>query len=567
MSDIELITPKLEAKQAEAVAAKAKLPVVTDLIQLRSLELLNNAKLVAKAKEKHIALLASGQLLCTDPFEMDVRTIKTLTERAGFVSRIFVTTSDIIDAVFEGAGDQIEALANLDSDPFSDSKAQRKLDEILEQGIHFGASDIHIEIRPSETYIKYRILGSIRLKSKLCVSLGTAVANVAFRVKANKDFNLKEVQQGSFNAHWSGGQTRLRINYQPCSGGGDVVMRYLSVGDEQEAPPLSELGFDPLHQEILETNLRKGDGIILIAGPTGSGKTTALASLLKEVPDDRKIYTIEDPVEKIIPNASQINVSANADDSEDLSGKYTLYQKNILRQDPDDIMIGEVRDLSVAETALHVATTGHMALATIHTNGALPIIIRLHDIGISWQKLSSPGLLRALSYQRLTPCLCENCKISLSAMPADHPYSNNRKLLSAKLRIDDYMRDFIRNCNKQHIDCTPYVVNPQGCVQCDGGFNGRTVLAEVINIDRTSRRYIREGDMLGLEEYLIKMGWENITDHALHLVCQGLVDPYFVDSIVGPIGADEEENSFDYNAQRKKISNRVKRQTAIEEIA
>ena len=122
-------------------------------------------------------------------------------------------------------------------------------------------------------------------------------------------------------------------------------MRYLSGGDGQEAPPLSKRGFDPLHQDILETNLRKGDGIILIAGPTGSGKTTALASLLNEVPDDRKIYTIEDPVEKIIPNASQINVSGNADDSEDLSEKYTLYQKNILRQDPDDIMIGEVRDL------------------------------------------------------------------------------------------------------------------------------------------------------------------------------------------------------------------------------
>ena len=567
MSEIDSIQPRLQSKQAEALATKANLPVITDLMQLGSLQLLNNGKLIAKAKEKHIALLASGQLLCADPFAMDVRTIKTMAERAGFACKIFVTTGDIIDAVFESAGDQIAALAENDSDPFSDTKAQRTLDEILEQGIHFGASDIHIEIRPSETYIKYRILGSIRLKSKLSVNLGTAVANVAFRVKANKDFNLKEVQQGAFNARWSGGQTRLRINYQPCSGGGDVVMRYLSVGDEQEAPPLSKLGFDPLHQEILETNLRKGDGIILIAGPTGSGKTTALASLLNEVPDDRKIYTIEDPVEKIIPNASQINVSGNADDSEDLSEKYTLYQKNILRQDPDDIMIGEVRDLSVAETALHVATTGHMALATIHTNGALPIIIRLHDIGISWEKLSSPGLLRALSYQRLTPCLCENCKISFSAMPTDHPYNNNRKLLSAKLRIDDYMRDFMQHCKQQNIHCAPYVINPQGCSQCDGGFNGRTVLAEVINIDRAVRRYIHEGDMLGLEEYLHKMGWENITDHAMHLVRQGLVDPYFVDSIVGPIGADDEENSFDYNAQRRKLSDRVADQPAVKESA
>lgn len=566
MSDITAIAPKLQTKQAEAIAARAKLPVILDLLELRSAEPLDNDTLVTKAREKHIALLAGGMILCTNPFDMDVRTIKTLTERAGYTSRIFVTTSDIIDAVFESAGEQ-RAMSADDSDPFTDSKAQRKLDEILEQGIHFGASDIHIEIRPSQTYIKYRILGSLRLKSKLPVSLGTAVANVAFRVKANKDFNLKEVQQGAFNARWSGGQTRLRINYQPCSGGGDVVMRYLSVGDEQEAPPLSKLGFDPLHQEILETNLRKGDGIILIAGPTGSGKTTALASLLKEVPDDRKIYTIEDPVEKLIPNASQINVSADADDAEDLSEKYTLYQKNILRQDPDDIMIGEVRDLSVAETALHVATTGHMALATIHTNGALPIIMRLHDIGISWQKLSSPGLLRALSYQRLTPCLCENCKVSFSAMPADHPYNNNSKLVSAKLRIDDYMRDFIQHCKQQNNYCVPYVINPQGCSQCDGGFNGRTVLAEVINIDRVARHYINEGDMLGLEEYLLKMGWENITDHAMHLVRKGTVDPYFVDSIVGPIGADEQENSFDYRVQRNKIIDRMAHQAAIEEIA
>ena len=567
MSDITSIAPKLQTKEAEAIAAKANLPVILDLLELRSAEPLDNVTLVAKAKEKHIALLAGGRILCTNPFDMDVRTIKTLTERAGYTSRIFVTTSDIIESVIENTGTHTTATADDDITSLIDSKAQRKLDDILEQGIHFGASDIHIEIRPSQTYIKYRILGSMRLKSKLPVSLGTAVANVAFRVKANKDFNLKEVQQGAFNAQWSGGETRLRINYQPCSGGGDVVMRYLSVGDEQEAPALSELGFDPLHQEILETNLRKGDGIILIAGPTGSGKTTALASLLKEVPDDRKIYTIEDPVEKLIPNASQINVSADADDAEGLSAKYTLYQKNILRQDPDDIMIGEVRDLSVAETALHVATTGHMALATIHTNGALPIIMRLHDIGISWQKLSSPGLLRALSYQRLTPCLCENCKITLDAMPDNHPYRDNRKLASARLRIDDYMQNFIQQCNSDQLDCTPYVANPDGCSQCDGGFNGRTVLAEVINIDRAARRYINEGDMLGLEEYLLKMGWENITDHALHLVRKGIVDPYFVDSIVGPIGADEQEDSFDYRVQRNKIIDRMAHQAAIEEIA
>ncbi|MGB2217572.1 MAG: hypothetical protein ACPHZ8_04415, partial [Porticoccaceae bacterium] len=137
MSEIESIQPKLQSKQAEAMAAKANLPVITDLMQLGSLQLLDNGKLVAKAKEKHIVLLASGQLLCTDPFTMDVRTIKTIAERAGFVNKIFVTTGDIIDAVFESAGDQVAALAENDSDPFSDTKAQRTLDEILEQGIHF----------------------------------------------------------------------------------------------------------------------------------------------------------------------------------------------------------------------------------------------------------------------------------------------------------------------------------------------------------------------------------------------------------------------------------------------
>ena len=150
MSDITAIAPKLQTKQAEAIAARAKLPVILDLLELRSAEPLDNDTLVTKAREKHIALLAGGMILCTNPFDMDVRTIKTLTERAGYTSRIFVTTSDIIDAVFESAGEQ-RAMSADDSDPFTDSKAQRKLDEILEQGIHFGASDIHIEIRPSQT--------------------------------------------------------------------------------------------------------------------------------------------------------------------------------------------------------------------------------------------------------------------------------------------------------------------------------------------------------------------------------------------------------------------------------
>lgn len=516
---------------------------LADRNDLNGRTLHKNKELVSLAKKNGLLLLDNGMILTDQPSnDESIVNLRNMASRLNIPTSVFVTQTYYIQTFYEA--DSLEGFNDDEEiEDLEDTKAVLRLTDIVAQGLQAKASDIHIELRGQSTFIRHREYGELKDIEQIPAGLGRSVISVAFRVKANGEFNFKEIQQGSFTQLIDGKEIRLRINYQPCVGGGDTVIRFLSNGNDNKVIPLNQLGYSPLHIYLFDAAVRRGSGAILISGPTGSGKTTTLAGVLSSIPRIRKIYTLEDPVEKIIPNATQVNVNSGASDQEGLAKQFKTYQKNLMRQDPDVLMLGEVRDYEIASTAMQMALTGHISLGTIHTNSGLAILTRLNDMGVSWPRLADPGLLRILSYQRLTTTLCPHCKLNINDISSDHPYVKNSvnriayKRISEHLDIDRHDSIFTRN--------------PQGCSKCSEGKIGQTVLAEVIYVDNKGREYIREGDILGYHKYLESNGWESITRHALNLIYQGSIDPFEVDSIAGPIGGADDEQSFDYGKYSK----------------
>ncbi len=307
-----------------------------------------------------------------------------------------------------------------------------------------------------------------------------------------------------------------------------------------DLPSLLALGLTEQHEAVTLDALIEGSGTLFVAGPTGSGKTTTIASIMGSLPDDLKKYTIEDPIEKHIPGVSHIEV-----EGEDIEAQFDQHQQNLMRQDPDVAMVGEVRNLQVAETIIKLATTGHLAMATVHTDSAMAILTRLNDLGVSWHRLSDPGLLKVLLCQRLIGRLCDHCKIAFNPV------------LEARSADSTQVGRTVTRLAAHFDNTTLYRVNPVGCDHCnDLGYTDRVVVAEVIRMDRTACTFIRNGDLMGWRDHLVAAGWPSIRDHAAARVMAGEIDPFDADKIAGPFGRDDEANNFNYGQHQKSLDAR-----------
>jgi general secretion pathway protein E len=243
--------------------------------------------------------------------------------------------------------------------------------------------------------------------------------------------------------------------------------------------------------------------MILVCGPTGSGKTTTLASCVSMIHEHRKIYTIEDPVEKVLANASQMPVEDSKEDT-----RFAGLLKATMRMDPDVLMVGEVRDAETADNMVRATITGHLVFSTLHVSGVTKVVPRLENLGIQRQMLANPDILELLVYQRLVPLMCD-CK-----MPFSLAHYSGEKQHQAKQLLET-----IGGAKNAHMR------RPGGCAKCEGfGVTGRSVIAEVLPVDDRGREFIQQGDMLGWERDLIVRGFMTITDHAIHLMHAGRVD-------------------------------------------
>ena len=347
-------------------------------------------------------------------------------------------------------------------DTEDDAPIIRLINAILSQAVRDQASDIHIETFEDRLSVRYRIDGVLaevlspkRMLAPLLVS--------RLKVMAKLDIAEKRVpQDGRISVKIAGHAVDIRMSTIPSAHGERVVLRLLDTAAGQLK--LSQLAMNEQVLTAYEKYLHSPHGIILVTGPTGSGKTTTLYAGLSHINEtSRNILTIEDPIEYMLPGVGQTQVNTKVDMT------FARGLRAILRQDPDVVMVGEIRDLETGEIAVQASLTGHLVLSTLHTNTAIGAIMRLKDMGVE-PFLVSSSLLAVMS-QRLVRLLCKDCK------EAVQPSQAERELLG----IDGADGEFS-------------LFKAKGCKQCNyTGYRGRTGIYELIEIDEALRTMIYEG--------------------------------------------------------------------------
>lgn len=337
-------------------------------------------------------------------------------------------------------------------------RISQTLEAVFAGAIALGASDVHLEPEATNVRVRYRLDGVLHD----VINLQHVVFDrLISRLKLLSGMRLNvrdEAQDGRFSFTIGEQDVEVRASIIPGSSGESMVMRLLdpSVASFQ----FESLGLNSVMKSVMEAELARPNGLIITTGPTGSGKTTALYAFLQKVhTEDRKIITIEDPVEYKLDDIVQTQVS---DDYSFASGL-----RAVLRQDPDVIMIGEIRDAEVAQTALHAAQTGHLVFSTLHTNSAVGAFPRLIDLGVDYRTLGSA--INIILGQRLVRVLCEQCKSTYEASPAE----------------EVVVREGLQGHPAPPTLTTPLMLyKAPGCAFCsESGYKGRQGIYEAVRMD------------------------------------------------------------------------------------
>ena len=428
----------------------------------------------------------------------DVQAVNFIEKRIGENTKLYIATHDNILACLENyAGDVGEKLEDVidvqredenavqqvsDADIAEDSPIAQTINLLLEYAIRSSASDIHIEPREDFVQIRYRIDGVLREVNRLPRNvLGALISRI--KILSNLKIDERRVpQDGRFKIKVAGRQYALRVSTLPIADGEKVVMRILD--ESNQAITLQELGYWGIALKTLTNAMSDSNGIILVTGPTGSGKSTSLFSVLTMLnTPDVNISTIEDPVEYKIPGVNQTQTN----DKAGMTFAYGL--RALLRQDPNIIMVGEIRDGETAGLAVQASLTGHLVLSTLHTNDAATSLPRLLDMKIEPFLISST--VRAVVGQRLVRRLCMTCRQSYQ------PDEAEVKAVRQTFNIDDaamkQLHDLDEEATKQQVGgetaigstdstiTTLWRPNPDGCEDChQTGFRGRIGIYEVL---------------------------------------------------------------------------------------
>ncbi len=365
-----------------------------------------------------------------------------------------IDSNDELNALASGIPTAEDLLDSAD-----DAPAIRLINGIIAEAVRRGVSDIHIEPYESGLVVRMRVDGVLRESLRMPVHVAPVVVS-RIKVMARLDIAERRVpQDGRIGLTLGGKLLDVRVSTLPSRAGERVVLRILDK--ESAGFSLDQLGVSGAAERILHDALNEPNGIILVTGPTGSGKTTTLYAGLQELNDgSRNILTVEDPVEYAIEGVGQTQVNSKVGMS------FATGLRAILRQDPDVVMVGEIRDRETADVAVQASLTGHLVLSTVHTNDAVGAITRLRDMKVEPFLLASS--LRAVLAQRLVRRLCPKCR---EAVPAE---MGTAALVGIKTGRTVY--------------------RAVGCEECgQTGFKGRTGVFEAVRIDATIRQMINDG--------------------------------------------------------------------------
>lgn len=376
----------------------------------------------------------------------------------------------------------------------SEAPIIRLVNHLFARALDLNASDIHFE--PNEDYldVRCRVDGIMARIERLPIKIHTAVAS-RLKLMARLDIGEKRLpQDGRIDSRIGNKQLDMRVSTLPGVHGESIVLRILDRSDT--AVSLQQLGMPEAILGKYQHLITQPHGMILITGPTGSGKTTTLYATLEKINSEKqKIITVEDPVEYQLEGITQIQANAS------IGLTFAAGLRSIVRQDPDVLMVGEIRDHETAEIAIESALTGHLVFSTLHTNDAAGAVTRLQDMGVEGYLISSS--LLAIQAQRLVRRVCTDCKV-------EHPIS-----------LDE--------ANVLEIDAKDYPVLQRGtgCERCGGtGYRGRIGLYELLVMSDAIRHHIASGaDANVIREQAIREGMKTLRQDALEKLAAGLTTP------------------------------------------
>ncbi|MGH1456876.1 MAG: GspE/PulE family protein [Alphaproteobacteria bacterium] len=406
----------------------------------------------------------------------------------GYASSI----KDILQELEEGKA-QKDVASLSEKDAFS-HPIVRLVNALVFDAVKIGASDLHFEPEENFVRLRYRLDGVLFTAQILHKQHWNGISQ---RIKIMSEMNIADKlspQDGRFNLNIGGREADFRVSSLPTVNGENIVLRVLDKS--ASIMPLEGLGFSDANMALIKNASEKPEGIIIVTGPTGSGKTTSLYSMLNEINDvEVNIQTLEDPVEYSLPMIRQTHVREGVLEFADGI-------KALLRQDPDIIFIGEIRDKITAEMALKAAMTGHQVYTSLHTNDSFGAIPRLLDLGMKPGMLA--GAIIAVFAQRLARRLCSECKIEHS------PDQNECEILG------------VDSGNPPKI----YKSHSEGCQVCRGkGYKGRVAVVEILSFDEELDEVVaRNESKAELKALAVKKGFKSMKDDGILKVLEGVTD-------------------------------------------
>lgn len=472
--------------------------VSPSVIQLIPSELAKRANLIPIRRERNKLFIAMA-----DP--MDYFVIEEVRMATGCqIETSIAAKEDLhrsITKYYDLQESMDEALIDIGNQPITsdapqgitdeDSPIVRLVNKIIASAVIQHASDIHLDPQEAEFKVRYRIDGTLRTEQALPKNMQNVITA---RIKIMGNLNITEnrvPQDGRIKTDVDFRPVDIRLSTLPTVYGEKIVMRILDIGNT--AKDIQKIGFTKNNEQLFKEMIAKPNGIVLITGPTGSGKSSTLYTALANLNNDEvNIITVEDPVEFQMEGINQIQVK------EEIGLTFAAGLRSILRQDPDVIMIGEIRDFDTAQIAVRASLTGHLVLSTLHTNSAVESISRLNDMGIE-PFLMSTSLVGVVA-QRLVRRVCRDCGEHIAATNVE-----KELFTSSGLTIHTIYRG-------------------KGCRSCNqSGYKGRVAIHEVLPIDRQIKEFIlSEISPAKIQDYMKQEGYNSLLEDGLIKVTEGL---------------------------------------------
>lgn len=520
----KIIIERSLASKMDISQARAKILGIP-FIQLEGLEgpgispeVLNLIPEQVARRYKLIPFRLDGDVLSiamADP--LDIQVIQFIEKKTGKkTARYYALEEDINSAISDQysqnlTSEVVSALKEVSSGLPEEQKSQSELDktevikeapvanivtQLLEYAVKTKASDIHVEPEETQTRVRYRIDGILHEKIILPKKVHEAVVS---RIKIMSGLKIDErrlPQDGRFSFTGLGANIDLRISTLPTIFGEKVVLRLLPKA--QKPPTLLELGLRANALKSLDVQLTRTHGIILICGPTGSGKTTTLYSILSRLSNSKvNILTIEDPVEYHIEGANQVQINPQ------IGLTFAAALRSFLRQDPNIILVGEIRDAETSELAIQAALTGHQVFSTLHTNSAAGALPRLLDMGMEPFLLASA--VNAVQGQRILRKLCEHCRYPYTPPP----------------EVENSIKGVLGNLAPQK---PVQLYKGKGCAECGGlGFLGRIGIYEVLVVtDKIMKLTLERASASDIEKQAVSEGMMTMKQDGYLKVLEGI---------------------------------------------